>query len=85
MSLANAGEKGHYFGSAPVLSAAAGVLALEKDAKELDLNDLESQQLRRRYVFADPIALKKMSGDGRRLLVMTATQTAHLLNPTAPN
>jgi hypothetical protein len=34
---------------------------------------------------ADPIALKKMSGDGRRLLVMTATQTAHLLDPTAPN
>lgn len=58
---------------------------MEKDAKELDLYDLESQQLRRRYVFSDPIALKRMSDDGKRLLVLTASQTAYLLDTTVPN
>ena len=83
-SLASGEEKGRYFGTAPVVVAAAGVLAVEKDAKELNLYDLESQQLRRRYVFADPIAVKKMSADGKRLLVMTASQTVYLFDTTTP-
>ena len=58
-------------------------LAVEKDARELDLYDLNSQQLRRQYVFADPIALKHFSEDGQRLLVLTASQTAYLLDLTA--
>jgi hypothetical protein len=65
--------------------ASAGLLALEKDARELDLYDLDSQQLRRRYVFSDPIALKRMSADGKRLLVLTASQTVYLLDTSAPN
>jgi len=60
------------------------MLALEKDAKEVDLYDLDSQQLRRRYVFTDPIALKRLSGDGKRLLVLTASQTVYLLDTTGP-
>lgn len=84
-SLASGVEKGHFFGIAPAVLASAGVLAVEKDAKELDLYDLDSQQLRRRYVFSDPIALKHFSDDGKRLLVLTASQTAYLLDTTAPN
>ena len=57
-------------------------LAVERDARELDLYDLNSQQLRRQHVFADPIALKHFSEDGRRLLVLTASQTAYLLDLT---
>lgn len=84
-SLASGLERGHFFGTAPVVVASAGLLAVEKDAKELDLYDLDSQQLRRRFVFSDPIALKRMSDDGKRLLVLTASQTAYLLDTTAPN
>jgi hypothetical protein len=36
-SLASGLEKGHFFGTAPVIVASAGLLAVEKDAKELDL------------------------------------------------
>lgn len=84
-SLSSGLERGHFFGTAPVVVASAGLLAAEKDAKELDLYDLDSQQLRRRYIFSDPIALKRMSADGKRLLVLTASQTAYLLDTTAPN
>jgi hypothetical protein len=84
-SMAGGLEKGHFFGTAPVVLASAGLLAVEKDAKELDLYDLESRGLRRRYVFSDPIAIKRMSDDGKRLLVLTASQTAYLLDTTVRN
>lgn len=79
-SLPSGEEKGHFFGIAPLLVAAAGVVAVERDAKELDLYDLNTQKLRSRYVFSDPIAMKKVSADGRRLLVLTNTQTLYLFN-----
>jgi hypothetical protein len=76
-------ERGHFFGSLPVVVGSTNTLAVEKDARELDLYDLNSQQLRRQYVFADPIALKHFSEDGQRLLVLTASQTAYLMDLTA--
>jgi hypothetical protein len=84
-SLANGIEKGHVFGNRPIVLAAAGLLAVDKDAKELDLYDLESLELRRRYVFSDPISLKRLSDDGKRLMVLTASQTAYLIDTTVPN
>jgi hypothetical protein len=83
-SLASGAERGRFFGTLPLLLGSVGMLALEKDAKEVDLYDLDSQQLRRRYVFADPIALKRLSGDGKRLLVLTASQIVYLLDTTGP-
>lgn len=83
-SLVGGAERGRFFGNSPVVLGKAGVLALEKDAKELDLYDLNSQALLRRYVFADPIALKRLSSDGKRLLVLTASQTAYLIDTTVP-
>jgi hypothetical protein len=82
-SLPTGEEKGHFFGLAPLLVPAAGVVAVERDAKQLDLYDLNTQQLRRRYVFSDPIVLKRMSPDGKRLLVLTNTQTVYLIDMTA--
>ena len=82
-SLSNGVERGRYFGTAPEVIASAKLLALEKDAKELDLYDLESQQLKRKYVFSDPIALKRVSNDGKRIFVLTTSQTAYLLDTTS--
>jgi len=84
-SLTTGEEKGHFFGIAPLVVAAAGVVAVERDAKELDLYDLNTQQLRSRYVFSDPIATKEVSGDGKRLLVLTNTQTVYLFNISGSN
>jgi len=82
-SLTTGEERGQFFGNLPVILGSTNTLAVEKDARELDLYDLNSQQLRRQYVFADPIALKHFSEDGQRLLVLTASQTAYLLDLTA--
>jgi hypothetical protein len=83
-SLATGAEKAQFFGILPVLVASASMLAIEKDTRELDLYDLNTQQLQRRYIFSDPISLKKFSDDGKRLLVLTASQTAYLIDTTAP-
>jgi hypothetical protein len=77
-SLSSGLERAHFFGRAAAVAASAGFLAVEKDAKELDLYDLDSQQLRRRYVFSDPIALRRMSADGKRVLVLNASRTLYL-------
>jgi hypothetical protein len=82
-SLASGAERGHFFGTHPLILGSAGVLALENDAKEVDLYDLNSQQLRRRYIFADPVSVKQLSADGKRLLVLTASQTAYLIDTSA--
>lgn len=58
---------------------------MEKDRRELDIYELDSQQLRRRYVFSDPIAVKRVSDDGKRVFVLTTSQTAYLLDTTVPN
>jgi len=84
-SLASGLEKGQFFGTAPFVAGSAGLMALEYDERDLDLYDLDSQQLRRRYIFSDPIILKYLSYDGKRLLVVTASQTAYLLDTTAVN
>jgi WD40 repeat protein len=83
-SLSSGAAKGSYFGYSPVAVASAGLLVLERSSKEVDLYDLASQQLRRRYVFCDPVAVKRLSADGKQLLVLTDSQTAYLLDTTAP-
>lgn len=84
-SLRTGEEKGHFFGAAPLVVAAAGVVAVERDAKELDLYDLNTQQLRSRFVFSDPIVLKKVSDDGKRLLILTNSQTVYLFDIPGSN
>jgi hypothetical protein len=81
-SLSNGAERGHFFGTAAFLLGHAGLLGIEKDSKELDLYNLNTQELRRRYVFADPIVLSRTSADGTQLLVLTTKQTAYFLDTT---
>jgi hypothetical protein len=84
-SLASGDEKGHYFGSFPLISARGSLLAVEKGPNEVDLYDLTTQQLRHRYEFPSPVALKKISGDGKRLFVLTAAETGYLMDVAAAN
>jgi WD40 repeat protein len=81
-SLSSGAERGQFFGNNPQLLVRSGVLAVDKDANELDLYDLNTQTLWRRYVFAEPIALRQMSNDGH-LLVLTQSQTAYLIDTAA--
>jgi WD40 repeat protein len=83
-SLSSGQEKGHFFGTYPVPST-NGFLALENEAGELSIYDMSHSQLKQHYAFADGISLKTFSPDGSRLFVVTASQTAYILDLTAKN
>ena len=83
-SLSTGEEKGHFFGEYPLLSE-NGLMALENEAGELSVYDIASSQPKQEYIFTDPVSLKRFSPDGNRLFVMTASQTAYILDLTAKN
>ena len=74
-------EKGHFFGSRPVLSM-SGLLAVDSEKREVTLYDLSTSEPRQQYTFAEPVACKAFSRDGKRLLVFTTDQTVYLLDTT---
>jgi WD40 repeat protein len=82
-SLATGEQKGKYFGRAPAVSKAAGLLSVETERGQLTLFDLATGERRDRFDFSAPVALAHFSDDGKRLLVITADQTAYVLDLTA--
>jgi WD40 repeat protein len=74
--------KGRFFGSYPMLSS-SGLLAVDSEKREIALYDLATSQPNQQYVFAQPVAFKAFSGDGKRLLVFTSDQTVYILDVTA--
>jgi hypothetical protein len=83
-SMASGQERGHFFGTNPAASQ-NGLLALENEAGQLSIYDMASSKLKQEYTFSDPISFKVLSADGSRLFVVTATQTAYILDVTAKN
>jgi WD40 repeat protein len=83
-ALPDAKQEDHFFGSRPVISN-SGLLAVISEKREVTTYDLASSELRQQYVFAEPIAFKSFSSDGKRLLVFTSDQTVYLLDTTLPH
>jgi len=83
-SMSSGQEKGHFFGTNPSASQ-NGLLALENEAGQLSVYDMALSQLKQQYTFADPISFKIFSPDGGRLFVVTASQTAYILDLAAKN
>ena len=73
---------GHAFGSDPVVSVTARLLALDVGAGRLVLYDLESMHRKDQFTFTHRVPLKAFSGDGKKLFVLTADQTAYVLDVT---
>jgi WD40 repeat protein len=75
------GEKvGQVMGTIPAVSKASGLMCVRSNPDQLALYDLASMELRREYSFSSPVAFKEFSQDGKRLLVVTADQTAYQLD-----
>jgi WD40 repeat protein len=74
-------EEVQFFGSNPVLSSSS-LLAFDNDRREVTLYDLATSGERQQYVFAQPVACKIFSKDGKRLLVFTVDQTVYLFDVT---
>ena len=83
-SMVSGQEQGHFFGSKPSTSQ-NGWMALENEAGQLSIYDMANSELKRQYTFADPISFKTFSPDGKRLFVVTASQTAYVLDLAVKN
>ena len=81
-ALPSSEEQGHFFGTNPAISS-VGLLALDSEKREVSVYDLVSSEPRQQYAFAQPVAFKRFSADGKRLLVFTADQTVYLFDVTA--
>jgi hypothetical protein len=81
-STATGQERGHFFGSSPSAST-SGLLALESEVGQINVYDMATSQLKQQYTFSDAVSFQKFSPDGNRLFVMTAGQTAYILDVTS--
>jgi WD40 repeat protein len=73
--------KAHLFGTSPSASS-NGLLAIETEVGQIKLYDIATSQLKQQYTFSDPVSFKAFSPDGSRLFVITASQTAYILDLT---
>ncbi len=83
-SLSSGEQKGKFFGRRPTISP-GGLLAAENERGQLSVYDLNSLARREEYVFTSPIAYTGFAPDGKRLFVLTADQTAYVLDVAASN
>lgn len=75
--------KGTTAGRAPQVSAAANLMTVKVESDKLQLYDLATLQKRTDYDFNSRVAFNGFSGDGKRLLVLTADQVVYVFDPAA--
>ncbi|MGH9940920.1 MAG: M48 family metalloprotease [Pyrinomonadaceae bacterium] len=78
-SLRSGEQQGKFFGGRPAVSITAKLLGVENERGQLAIYDLTTLDKRDEFVFSSPIAFAQFSPDGKRLLVLTANQTAYVL------
>jgi hypothetical protein len=79
-SVASGEEKAHFFGTNPVVSSTTALLAIDSEAARVKLYDLATSQVLHEYEFPEPVAMKQLSADGKRMLVLTVDQTVYILD-----
>jgi WD40 repeat protein len=79
-SISTGEQKGKFFGRTPAISKEAGLLAVETERGQLTVFDLASSEKRDQFTFSGPVSLARFSSDGKRLFVLTADQTAYVLD-----
>jgi hypothetical protein len=72
-------EKGVVFGSSAAVSASAGILAVENEPGQVDIYHLPGLEKDAPLVFPFPVSAAAFSTDGKQLFVLTANQTAYVL------
>lgn len=82
-SLSSGEQKGRFFGGRAAVSRAANLLAVENESGQLAVYDLATAEKRDEFNFASRVSLAHFSPDGRRLFVLTADQTAYVLDLAA--
>ncbi len=78
--LATGERKGQVFGGRAAANAQTNLLCVENERGQLTIYDLTTLQQRDQFNFASPVVLTKFSQDGQKLFVLTADQTAYVLD-----
>lgn len=79
-SLSTGKQLAKAFGRAPEVSESSALLAAENELGQLNLFDLATMVKRDELRFPSPIAMKQFSADGKHLFVLTAAQTAYVID-----
>jgi hypothetical protein len=79
-SISTGEQKGKAFGGRAAVSQKANLLCVENERGQLTIYDLASMEKRDQLTFSSPVSLARFSGDGKSLFVLTASQTAYLLD-----
>lgn len=79
-SLKTGEERGKAFGGRAAVAKETGLLSVENERGQLTIYDLRTMAKRDTYNFNSPVSLARFSADGRRLFVLTANQTAYVLD-----
>jgi len=81
-SLSSGQQTEKLFGRRPVISGASGLLAAQNERGQLTVYDLGALAKRDEYVLTSPIVFVEFAPDGKRLFVLTAKQSAYVLEMT---
>jgi WD40 repeat protein len=79
-SLSTGEQKGKVFGNRPTINQASGLLCVENESGQLTLYDVASMEKRDEFVFSAPVSMTAFSPNGKSLFVLTANQTAYVLD-----
>jgi len=79
-SLSSGTQVGKTFGGRALLGRASGLLCVENERGQLTIYDVRSMEKRDQFIFSSPVSLTQFSPDGKRLFVLTASQTAYVLD-----
>lgn len=79
-SLATGERKATLFGSHSMISSSAELLVEGNEAGEMDVYSLPGIEKRSHLEFSSPISIVSFSSDGKRLLVLTANQSAYIFD-----
>ena len=79
-SLKTGEQKGRVFGDYGNVSPNGKLLCVTNESGKLNIYDLATMQNIEQFVFTSPITLVEFSEDGKKLIVLTSNQTAHVFD-----
>lgn len=79
-SMSSGEEIGRFFGAHPAFSSTTDLISIENEDGHVTLYDINTGQDLDRWVFSSPVVMLEFSADGKRLFVLTADQTAYVLD-----
>jgi len=82
-SLSSGEQKGRIFGVRATVSKATGMLCVENAQGQLALYDLATMEKRQNFAFPSSVSMVRFSNDGKRLFVVTDSQTVYWIDVAA--